>query len=78
MMYWTTKQPTKIGWYWIKEKYTKGSMSKITTIDIVYIRNYDRKLCIGNWIIPESTILKKIEWAGPIPLPAKKIKRRKK
>lgn len=52
---WTTDTPTKVGWYWKRDKH--GT-------DIVHIRKYCNELCIANWTIPIN-----VEWAGPIPRP---------
>lgn len=71
---WTSSEPVEEGWYWIKRIYPKHE-----EIDIVYIRWYVGRLCIVNWDIPtnKDNPHRKIEWAGPLPLPLPAIRRRK-
>ena len=60
---WTKKQPTEIGWYWLRD---------FAGDRIVYVRKYVDKLCIENWPIPD----KNIKWAGPIPSPKPIVNRK--
>lgn len=67
-MQWTTEQPTKPGWYWMRDtgprRVRMGEQRRI-----VYVRNYVGALCIDNWQIPDSDT----EWAGPLPEPEEDI-----
>lgn len=74
-MYWTTKTPTEIGWYWVRE--TKGFRRQ----NIVKIM---KKIILGGWNEPDESYLcvcdraqdaywrpedYDYEWAGPIEEP---------
>ncbi len=58
---WTKDKPTKPGWYW-QSKWNRTSES------IVPVRYMVDVLCVGNWPIPD-----RCEWAGPIPLPKRRL-----
>lgn len=63
-MKWTKDQPTKPGWYWIRNA---GQRKEYIGEErrVVCVRDYVGKLCIENWEIPD----KDTEWAGPVPEP---------
>lgn len=56
-MNWQDEQPKTAGWYWKKSKWDEEA-------EIVKVRKYGGKMCIGNWELPAKT-----RWCGPIQEP---------
>jgi hypothetical protein len=63
ILYWTNKEPTEEGWYWVLKE--KGDFREKPIPSIEYVRKYAGRMCIVNWEIPSNA-----KWAGPIPLPS--------
>lgn len=57
---WTTENPTKPGWYWIRYGYDKPNplVVHVTESNGIWYRD--------SWVLDQSET---VEWAGPIPEP---------
>lgn len=64
-MTWTTDKPTKMGWYWWREKYVGGKNPKYL-VRVLEVENIDGVLGIRGY---NKIRLMHGHWAGPLEPP---------
>ncbi len=65
---WKRGLPDKPGWYWRRDARPDFITKRRETV-IVHVRDYARKLAVGNSTIEGWLEMEQAEWAGPIQLP---------